>query len=104
MLYNESTGKRPVQADVFSLDSLIAWLETMPADRVYCYDDSGKCLHAQYFAALGSPAEHLGNVTVIFSGNPETFYIPEAFREIAITSPWTFGAALARARKAAQAS
>ncbi len=101
MLNNTDWQKPKVQADVFSLGSLIAWLEKMPATRRYCYNDCGRCLHAQYFAAAGKLVEGLGNVTVTFDGVVHP--ISDTFHEIAVGSPWTFGAALDRA-KAAQAS
>lgn len=116
MLYNESTGKPKVQADVFSLESLIAWLEKQPADSEYCYFDSGTCLLTQYFAAAG-----FQNVYVFVDGfwqgqdkipgwvgQDEAIAIgrltrmPPVFNHIAQTD-WrnrTFGAALSRARKA----
>ena len=39
--------------DVFSLDGLIAWLETQPADETYSYGCLGGCLIHQYLTARG---------------------------------------------------
>jgi len=86
------------EADIFSLEGLILWLKKQPEDKVYCYDDNTKCLQAQYFAAVGKPIACLGNILVTFEGEYKSRRIPETFHEIAVTSPWTFGAALARAR------
>jgi hypothetical protein len=82
-----------VRPDVFSMDGVIAWLETMPADRAYDYHDCrGACMYGQYMAAHG------------YSWSTAT-EIQHDFRNyvyrIAFSHPHTFGAALDRARSAA---
>ena len=52
MLYDKRWDAK-TKTDPLSLDSLIAWLEKQPADAKYCYSDTGACLLAQYFAAIG---------------------------------------------------
>ncbi len=39
--------------DVFSLEGLIAWLETQDPARAYCYLDAGECLAAQFYKLCG---------------------------------------------------
>jgi hypothetical protein len=39
--------------DVFSLESLIAWLEKQPRDRRYDYIDTHNCLAACYYKDMG---------------------------------------------------
>jgi hypothetical protein len=98
MLYNKNWDYK-VKADPFSLGSLIAWLETKPAMRRYCFNDAGRCLHAQWFRACGETDFILGRVSVGFSDG-KVHRIPNDLQNVAQTSPWTFGAALKRARAA----
>ncbi len=77
--------------DVFSLEGLIAWLETQDPATTYCWVDGGHCLLAQYAKAVGST--YL-KVTVGLNGGRHGE--PDG---IAILRPWTYGAALERARK-----
>ena len=118
MLNRIEWDKPKVQADVFSLESLIAWLETMPAHGNYRYLCNGSCLLAQYFTAAGFENVHMwsagfwhgplkcprsvGESEARRMGRLTQFHA--VFNRIAERSPFTFGAALARARKAAQAS
>jgi hypothetical protein len=79
--------KWEVKADPFSLESLIAWLEKMPAEKEYNWA-SANCLLCQYLAEKGR--------------NPMREY--RLFNldlrcDVAQARPWTFGAALERARK-----
>lgn len=98
MLYNKSTGK-PVVHDVMSTESLVAWLETMPADGTYEYNNcKTPCLQAQYFEAMGTPTRLLGNTTVMFLDGIRRGPIPTAFQVAAAEHPRTFGAALERAK------
>ena len=93
MLYDPNWQK-PKVADVFSLDSLIAWLETMPADISYKWDCvRGGCLIGIYADAAG-----------INFHDCHSAIFDRGQLYIAGHEPHTFGAALARARKAAQAS
>ena len=106
MLYNTAWEK---PADVFSLDSLIAWLETMPADGAYCYSRAGHCLIAQYLVSMGCTNVSIGPGTYRCDPAPHDCKpLPRHWETIAIGyhRNWgeTFGAALTRARKAAQAS
>lgn len=82
--------------DVFSLEGLIAWLEKQPADVSYVWSDTsdcnGGCLIHRYLRDndadptwdYGKFAECLGERTMDI--------------KVAMPQPWTYGAALARAR------
>lgn len=86
MLYNKRWERPQTTQDSFSLENLIAWLEKHPADQAYnFYDCQGGCLIDQYLGKR-TTAEEYRNVPFLFRGT------------IAATSPYTFGAALERAK------
>jgi len=100
MLYDPNWAPVETKPDVFSLDGLIAWLETRSVDGIYCYTDSGNCLLCQYFTANGFQGIALDAFGFSHDGwNTEVRY-PSIFNEVAIQHPRTFGAALERARAA----
>ena len=81
-------------ANPWTLDAFIAWLERQPAEGVYNWADcEGGCLMGLYSVAIGdghkSWAYRIGDVECIE-------YTMHA--EVAMPRPWTFGAALDRAR------
>ena len=81
-----------VKADPLSLEGLIAWLEKQPADMTYDWHDcKGACLVGIYFASIGHPWSAVSYVR---------FTNYDTRTHVAGTEPFTFGAALARARKA----
>lgn len=93
----EPAEEAKAKPDVFSLEGLIDWLETKPADEVYCYFDSGKCLAALFHAYAARPDYH----PVILCFGPEHGKEFEYLLEdISCEVPYTFGAALIRARAA----
>lgn len=100
MLYNPN-WKPETKPDVFSLESLIAWLETMPGDGVYCYNDNGGCMLARYFIEHGFSRISVGGHSVTIDGDWQL--LPDSFANIPVEYPRTFGAALARARSALEA-
>lgn len=101
MLYDKRWDKPEVKADPFSLQSLIAWLETMPAAAEYCYADNGECLLGLYFSEGGFERALVGSSTLTHGRDCQhTRHLPRNFDAIAVGHPRTFGAALARARKA----
>lgn len=81
--------------DVFSLESLIAWLEKQPADRQYDYCLPGTCLVAQYLSANGVEDSTLSSEDLDRLGWHDI-----AQDEDGLPQDWTFGGALCRARKA----
>ena len=123
MLYSPAWTK--AKADVFTLASLIAWLETMPPNGEYdFYCKTGKCLLDQYLASHGLPGfsshylndDHVGlrnyhrlallddvvSDIAINVGHDIANSAPMTFG-IANSVPKTFGAALTRARAFAAA-
>jgi hypothetical protein len=98
MLYDP---KWEVKSDVLSLESLIAWLETQPADKVYCYSNTGDCLHHQYFTAMGMVMKSGVGGTYVNLESGKRVYFSDGFIHTAAFEPHTFGAALDRAREAA---
>lgn len=100
MLYDK---RWDVQTDMYSLASLIAWLEQQPAEESYCYADNGKCLLGQYFSEKSGKLVLVGSNDVCFAlDKPDHWskdvYFSRYFGLIACGRPWTFGAALARAK------
>jgi hypothetical protein len=99
MLYNP---KWEVKADPFSLRSLIAWLETQPADETYCYMDNGHCLVAQYLESHGYRnlgVDRRGFYYSVGVGRARAWQdLPPVLNDIALRGLHTFGAALERAR------
>ncbi len=99
MLYDPK-WESEVKADPFSLSSLVAWLEKQPADKEYCYVDTGRCLLCQYFSAMGF--KQVTMTPFDFCHAKGAANLPDGFDEIAqgnnMDMVRTFGAALARAK------
>lgn len=87
---------RATTPDPLSLDGLIAWLETMPADGEYDWANIRGCLGFQYLTAVGLPVDCCsGDYWIDAHGRDHALpWLPD----IAGLVPWTFGAALQRAR------
>ena len=108
MLYNKNWDKPEIKADPFSLESLIAWLETRVPATQYNYVACGRCLLAQYFADRGFAGAKITPSHLLYRG--DYIELPHRFNDIAMSDrnlnsdelvkDWTFGAALDRARKA----
>ncbi len=84
--------------DAFSIEGLIAWLETQNPSAEYNYADTGNCLYCQYLRSRGVDVAHLGGFTYVDSkGKIHSLGI---FADLVIEAetPWTFGAALVRAK------
>lgn len=84
--------------DVFSLEGLIAWLETMPVDGKYSYFANCGCMFHQYFTAMGTTdLDWVGGWEIHLKDGSEV-PLSEDFGFVAVKYPHTFGAALTRAR------
>lgn len=84
------------KTDPLTLDSLIAWLETMPARKKYDFNNcEGACLMGQYMAHVGMEWNNSNYAMACqkISGIPSSFMIGAIY-------PRTFGAALKRAKAA----
>lgn len=84
-----------VRTDPFSLESLIAWLEKMPAEGYYKRLVPRQCLLGQWIRAadIGLTEDELGAKSLGMS-------LAAPFDKIALTGPPIFGDALLRARAA----
>ena len=92
-----------------TLEDLIAWLRTKPADKKYWYINPGHCLWSQYLIDRGlakKPAVGMGNWYDRGDPSRTSYLIPGARNlydrtgwgnQLAIAHPRTFGAALDRA-------
>lgn len=78
--------------DVFSLAGFVGWLEKQPATREYDWYDVQSCVVCQYLDASLGEAER--KQTYLSSVFPAI----EIYHNICGRRPWTFGAALERAR------
>lgn len=98
MLYDPKwEQKTETKADPFSLQSLIAWLEKQPAAGEYNFlNCSGGCLYGLYMQSHGFLQES-------YLKQAKDFRLL-VFEYVAMPEPWTFGAALERARKIAAQS
>ena len=89
------------KADPLTLESLIAWLEKQPASRAYNYDDcNGKCLYGLYMATHGFNWEKSGACGAHCAPVERRQFCSLVYGTVAAAVPWTFGAALERARAA----
>lgn len=96
MLYNKNWDAKTVTFDPFTLEGLIAWLETKPADQKYEWDYAESCLLGQWCQFNGLEGIAARDKSLVLgtyeNGN-------EAFAETALGDllNCTFGAALTRA-------
>lgn len=90
-----------IKADPLTLAGLIEWLEKQPAAEAYDYDDcSGKCLYGLYMAHHGFTWAASGACGKSESTLERSRFCDLVYAEVAAAEPWTFGAALDRAREA----
>ena len=90
------------KADPFSLDSLIAWLEKQPSALEYVWTDVFDCLmHHYYTDVLRDDLDGEYPARMVFDLGCDferPFGSISAYHKVAGSLPWTFGAALERAR------
>lgn len=99
-MYFDPTCKSETKADPFSLDSLITWLERQPPDREYDYGDTENCALCQYAKSIGYENPRAGGNYIREFDSCTRNYIPNS-EDVVAPDPWTFGAALERAREVA---
>ncbi len=102
MLYDKRWDRTETKPDVFSLESLIAWLETKNPTAKYDYCDPLNCLLCQYFRASGLKVNSVALNFLWRNGSSRGQPFPEILMHVS-SGPedaeyWTFGAALKRAR------
>jgi hypothetical protein len=94
MLYDP---KWEVKADILTMESLIAWLEKQnPRKRYKFWDLSGKCLYGLYMASHGIIWRESGGSDL--GGEERSKFCAFVYGRVAAAEPYTFGAALKRAR------
>lgn len=104
MLYDKRWDKARTESDPFNIYSLIAWLEKQPEHQAYDYENcDGGCLLGLYMASLGFDwhGKVMGSKMRATFGDRGGQFKQAVYDHIARVQPWTFGAALSRARKAA---
>lgn len=99
MLYDKRWDK-PVKADTFSVAGLIAWLETQSPEQEYNWSDIDGCVLCNYLRAVTGVSRPAGTYWVNKTGGlgRNTLGPDWGYWEICQTLPWTYGAALTRAR------
>lgn len=97
---NWSQTETETKPAVFSLEGLIAWLETQPPKTKYEFVDNKDCLLCRYFRSRGIQVYGIDPYR-IHRGNDfwvDTISYPFELNEIANGAIETVGAALSRAR------
>ncbi len=85
-------------AEPFSLDSLIAWLETQnPVQKYDYFCTDGSCLIGQFMAHSGLSVKPGKYADYVYHWKQHNDFCVQ--NSIAHPKPWTFGAALSRARQ-----
>lgn len=98
MLYDPKWKQK---ADPMAYETFIGWLEQQPSDGRYCYGDHGACLCASYLTAMGYEGVDLyscGDFAHTSRGKRVEGQYPVQMDNLAVEQPWTFGAALQRAK------
>lgn len=107
MLYDpkwETTVTPVTTPDIWSLPTLIEWLEKQLSKATYCFTHSDLCLIAQYLKAQGWPEPLVDPYFVDDNKTGERVKLPPGWNNIAYGNAWgekhpghTFGGALKRA-------
>lgn len=92
MLYNPTWNKKP------SIAGLIAWLETQDQTQTYNWPKVGGCLICKYYDALGINDWSSDNRPYYYQTFGDSDGAGELYHAVCKTEPWTYGAALERAR------
>lgn len=98
MLYDK---RWEITADPLSLESLVAWLETMPPRGRYDFNNCrGGCLYGLYMRHHGISWAESGGCSSRDSGQERADFCAKVYDKVACETPWTFGSALKRAQGA----
>lgn len=95
----QATPITETKPEVFSLEGLVAWLETQNPATIYAFWQSSKCgggclLHRYLVASGKHPDDDYAEIAWLVVRDDL-----ELQDEVARPTPWTYGAALDRARK-----
>jgi hypothetical protein len=87
---------------LFDNRSLIDWLASQPPAKPYDYANGSCCLITQYLRSRGFTRAVVDSHSAYLDGSwgtaRRTRTLPPSWNDIAQQKPWTFGAALERAR------
>lgn len=98
MLYDPKWGKPEVKAAPFNFEGLVAWLEKQNPRKTYDYwACNGECLYGQYMASFGISWDESGGKDS--DRTPRGTFCSRVYESVAALMPFTFGAALERARE-----
>jgi hypothetical protein len=87
------------KSDVFSLAGLVAWLETQPAETAYNFwNCHGQCLLSTYLTVRGMVEDSPGTNYIKLMRATCGYGVGGDPIDVSGDKPWTYGAALARAR------
>ena len=96
MLYNKDWDVKT--KDPFTLDNLIAWLETKDPTMEYSFYFPDSCLVGQWARTVDASAFNIVTEgSYVYKVNEERRNL-FSFHPIVCPKPWTFGAALERAK------
>lgn len=85
---------------IHSIDNLIAWIKTKPADETYCYTLPRDCPLFHYFSDSRLEIINVSPYHYIMNNEKKTCVsLPFGFNKIFNVRPWTYGDALKRAEK-----
>ncbi len=86
--------------NTFSVTGLIAWLETQDPATEYPYSSNDDCLLCRYFRARGVSLGGLAPMGSMTWGDAtgNDHILPPELNRVSRGYPWTYGAALARAK------
>lgn len=98
MLYDP---KWEVKANPLSVAAFVEWLDKKPAQETYDYYKFESCALGQWVKSLdpGAIDRDLEGDSYTYRVNGKIVNLRDPFRDIVAYHPWTFGAALERARK-----
>jgi len=86
--------------NIFSLEGLISWLETQPPEARYAYHNPRECLMYEYLKERGVPLHSTAGDYWRDKEQKAHHVIPaEINKGIVAMLPFTYGAALQRARE-----
>lgn len=94
---SDSANLTKTEAQVFSLDGLIAWLERQNPRARYEYWCT-QCLLGKFLTETVRPVIAMGAASVTFDDD-ERLVLPDGWNHIGAELPRTYGSALKRARK-----
>jgi hypothetical protein len=84
---------------IFDNRSLIEFLGRKDPAKRYDYMDGSCCLIAQYLQFRGVKDAAVDSKVAVMPGRSSVSVLPDGWNEIARKGPWTYGAALQRAKE-----